>query len=375
MGDTSIEWTDITVNCILARGEGSKARKGGYQSGVGHYCEKISQGCKNCYSSAMQPRFGLPVFQEQRRGGVEVFFAPERMLAVLKRKRPGRVFWNDMTDIFGSWVPNEWIAAMFGIMAATPHLTHQVLTKRAKRMREWFAWAAQADLVGDGIHTCVTAAFGVPELNAFMTRNDSDVEDFERTEYGDLIDDAPAWPLSNVWLGVSCEDQATADERIPELLATPAAVRFVSAEPLLGPIDLGTWLRRDWALMHKWSRYNGEPVPCTFFGLGEHGCDNEPVVFCEEDHGSGTCLEGRCREHHGHHGKSLDWLIMGSESGPGARPMDIAWARSIVDQCKAAGVAVFTKQIATPGHPKGGDPQFWPAGEWPREFPRQEATT
>lgn len=150
MGTTSIEWTDESANPIRARRKGSGLTKGGYKSGVGHCCEKVSPGCKNCYSSATQPRFGLPVFQEQRGGDVECFLDAEVLASVLRRRKPTKFFWCDMTDMFGSWVPNEWIAACFGVMAATPHHTHQVLTKRANRMREWFALpgiAARVDLM------------------------------------------------------------------------------------------------------------------------------------------------------------------------------------------------------------------------------------
>ena len=131
MGSTSIEWTDETINPLRARLNADQKRSG-------HYCEKISPGCKRCYSSKLQPRFGMPQFQEQRRLDVETFLDPSKLHQVLQRKKPTKWFWCDMTDMFGAWVPNEMIAACFGVMAATPWHTHQVLTKRADRMRAWF---------------------------------------------------------------------------------------------------------------------------------------------------------------------------------------------------------------------------------------------
>lgn len=335
MGDTSIEWTDITVNCVLARAEGSKATKGGYQSGVGHYCEKIGPDCKNCYSSGTQPRFGLPVFQEQRRGGVEVFFAPERMLPVLRRREPTKVFWNDMTDTFGHWVPFEWIAAMYAVMLATPQHSHQVLTKRPARRREFIKW------LGDGGIAPFVRAHPEKLRDFFAAGSRFETYRGRRVRSGKdawaMILNAsgcsPHGSLPNVWEGVSCGNQATANERIPDMLATPANVRFVSYEPAIGGVDF----------THVHPTGFPHDVYDALRGLYRGGLDVP----------------------------HLDWVIVGSESGHGARPMDVDWARSAVDQCMAAGVAVFTKQIATPGHAKGGDPALWPAGEWPRQFPEE----
>lgn len=317
MGRTTIEWTDFSVNPIRARlGE----RKG-------HYCEKVSPGCKNCYSSALQRRFGMPPFQEQR-GAAEPFLDVGKLEEVLRRRKPTRYFWCDMTDMFGGWVPNEWIAACFGVMAATPHHTHQVLTKRPKRMREWFEWL---DTVA-GDHGYARVAYCLrseSEVSGKMPRVD---------ETNRLRIQFDEWPLPNVWLGVSAEDQQRADERIPDLLATPAAVRFVSAEPLLGPVRL-PWC---WCV-----RCGVEPE--------RHA---ETHLHCHDD------LQVR----------KLDWVIVGSESGPRGRPMATEWAASLRDQCAAARVAFFTKQIATPwgllcGDRKGTSPRFWPEGDWPRQFP------
>ena len=174
-------------------------------------------------------------------------------------------------DLFHESVPDDWIDRVFAVMALSPQHTFQVLTKRAERMREYFAGnGAYLRVLGDGVER---------ELRNAGIRWHGDNVD----RHSQAIAGATRWPLPNVWLGISAEDQARADERIPYLLATPAAVRFVSAEPLLGPVDL-TQINR------------------------------------------------------------LDWVIAGGESGPGSRPMHPDWVRSLRDQCQAAGTAFFFKQ-------------------------------
>lgn len=455
MGETSIEWTDFSINPIRAR----------LGNAVGHYCEKTSPGCKNCYSSRLQPRFRMPQFQEQRRADVKHWLDVSKLDDVLRRRKPTKYFWCDMCDMFGDWVPDEWIAACFGVMAATPQHTHQVLTKRSKRMRETLSSPDFAALVerfrvmvpagrlaeffapervaevpgwcgyyitskgrvlsdrsksgerlseqhevqpmrgGQGhsrvmlynrgntwrplVHRLVLAAFdesghahdadlqgchldGDPTNNALWNlRWGTQSENWDDSrrhgtrrrycklspdqvaqlrgrasqgESGEALgrafgisgtqarniitgrqwapDHEPAWPLPGVWLGVSAEDQQRADERIPDLLATPAVVRFVSAEPLLGPIDL------------LYSAFNGADSFSAMAGI--------------------------------------DWVIIGGESGPGARSSDVEWYQQLERQCRAAGVAFFLKQLgANPRlankrvplkHPKGGDMSQWPVG-------------
>jgi hypothetical protein len=163
------------------------------------------------------------------------------------------------------------------------------------------------------------------------------------------------WPLPNVWLGVSCEDQATADERIPVLLDTPAAVRFVSAEPLLGPVDLSHWLN----------------IPA-------------PEVF-EDDPLAAHLMAEAIRDGQGDCRRGIDWVIVGGESGPGARPFDLAWARALVGQCRDAGVACFVKQLGAQPQTrfdvlhlddrKGGDPAEWPEDLRVRQFPTRAAAS
>jgi protein gp37 len=207
---------------------------------------------------------------------------------VLRWKRPRRIFWNAHGDLFHEAVPDEAIDRQFAVMALTPQHQHIVLTKRSARMREY----------------CISRFGGwgetalVDEIELLIAKHGD--------RYGN---DGGVWgaPLPNVWLGVSVEDQARADERIPDLLATPAAVRWISAEPLLGRVDL-----RDISP-------NGIQ---TIDALSGRSKDPD-------------WLDASAR---------LDWVVAGGESGPGARPMHPDWARSLRDQCAAAGVPFFFKQ-------------------------------
>ena len=307
MAQTSIEWTDHSINPIRARLRSDPSK-------TGHHCEKISPGCLNCYASRMQLRFGLPEFGgPSRREDVELFFDTAKIAEVLRRKKTTRYFWCDMTDLFLDGHPRSWIHQCFAAMALTPHHTHQVLTKRADRLFEFMSDP-------DTPRTIASWMAGGAMIQA---------------EYKDYT---PPWPPPNVWLGVSVEDQARAHERVPPLVEIPARVRFLSVEPLLGPVDLSPWL------------------------------------------GSGK----------------IHWVILGGESGPQARPCHVAWIRDLVAQCRRAKVAPFVKQLGTvafdpimgiAGHglrvpeeaedlvsrrlrdPKGGDPSEWPEDLRVREFP------
>lgn len=325
---TSIEWTDTTWNPV--RG-----------------CSRVSEGCRNCYAEKMAARFSKPGqpfhgFAKvvaprdmlDRTGGRrngwtgKVELVPEKLAEPLGWKKPQRVFVNSMSDLFHEALSDDAIAAVFGVMAAAPQHTFQVLTKRPERMRRflsqrdpWSTFKAAARSRG------VAAPKSVPES-----------VDWSRA------------PLPNVWLGVSIEDQASADERIPHLLATPAQVRFISAEPLLGPVDLTDLVvdKRPGSEQH-------------FDALD---CDVDPADDCP------------------YGGATLDWVIVGGESGPGARPCDQEWVRSIVRQCQEAGAAVFVKQLGARSicglvpsmellleDRKGGDPAEWPEDLRVREFP------
>jgi protein gp37 len=274
--NTSIEWTDATWNPITG-------------------CSIVSPGCTNCYAMKLAgtrlkhtpSRKGLTV--DSKAGPVwngQVRLNEQWLDQPLRWKRPRRIFVCAHGDLFAENVPDEWIDRVFAVMALAPQHTFQVLTKRAARMRAYMS----------GFECDGARRFHVADAAGRAMQDGDNAHDYVVNL---------AWPLPNVWLGVSAERQQEADERIPELLATPAAIRFVSAEPLLGPITFR------WAKWDDWRDDNGR---------------RRAVV----DH-----LDGLRR---------LDWIIAGGESGANARPMNPAWVRSIRDQCAAAGTAFFFKQ-------------------------------
>lgn len=293
MAETGIEWTNITWNCVVG-------------------CDKCSEGCVNCYALRMAARLeGNPAVKHysgivhtvgKRKPHPEwtgaVRLVPELLGKPLRWRKPRRVFVNSMSDLFHEALSNEAIAAVFGVMAACPRHTFQVLTKRADRMRDWFEWLAHE--LEDDHAPPPTVACGIYAANL-----GSNV---------DYLGAGSAWPLPNVWLGVSAENQRRADERIPHLLATPAAVRFVSYEPALGPIDFTPWLA-------------GAGARRVFREAG--GLDLSTIPA------------------HLQPPPMLHWIIMGSESGPGARPADIQWFRDVIrqrDRWAGPDVALFLKQ-------------------------------
>jgi len=247
---TKIEWTDETWNPVTG-------------------CTRISEGCERCYIERTPPlRMAHRRFDSPQIGATTgVRLHPERLRRPLEWRKPRRIFVCSMADLFHEDVPDNYIGSVFDTMASAPQHTFQVLTKRPARARTL--------------------------LQRWQTNAESDTHFQASWRRHDMLwCDASLWPLPNVWLGVSAEDQRWADIRIPVLLDTPAAVRFVSAEPLLGPIDL---TRR------------GLLAPDEFE-------------------------------------RRLDWVIVGGESGRGARPMHPEWARSLRDQCTAAGVPFLFKQ-------------------------------
>lgn len=287
---TGISWTDATWNPI--RG-----------------CSRVSEGCRNCYAEAMagrccdpgQPYEGLVklVVKEkvlrrdfadgrvelskretrETRWTGEVRFVADHLSDPLRWRRPRKIFVNSMSDLFHESLTNEQIAAVFGVMATAPRHTFQVLTKRARRMREWFEWV---DL------RCEHGLAMFPNDDKDWRARQMLFSASRRAGVELPHHHGGAWPLPNVWLGVSVENQAAADERIPELLRTPSALRFLSCEPLLGPLDVSPHL----GPMH--------------------------------------------------------WVITGCESGAGARPCDVEWLRSLRDQCAEADVPFFLKQAKEP---------------------------
>lgn len=285
---TEIEWTDATWNPIVG-------------------CSVVSPGCTNCYAMKMAARIeamhegthrphilagGGPAPRSHYEGTIadskagavwtgKVALAPEHILTQPLRWRRGRrIFVNSMGDLFHESLPDEWIDLVFAVMNAADWHDYQVLTKRSARMRDYMTFD-RGQRIADA-----QVEMGLPV-------------------HVDI-------PARHIWLGVSAEDQRRADERVPDLLATPAAVRFVSAEPLLGLINFRRIAHGDESDLNA---LKGEIV----FTPQHRAIPPKPTA-------------------------KLDWVIVGGESGPSARPMHPDWARSIRDQCAAAGVPFFFKQ-------------------------------
>ncbi|MGE0725866.1 MAG: phage Gp37/Gp68 family protein [Alphaproteobacteria bacterium] len=317
MGDKSqIEWTDATWNPIVG-------------------CSVISPGCTNCYAmrqaariEKMNPTGGSGsnyvnhydgTTRPSKAGPVwtgKIAVARDDLfLKPLSWRRPRMIFVNSMGDLFHEAIPDAAIDRAFAVMALAPQHTFQLLTKRAARMRAYMTSRS-----GDDHLTAWAMAH--PRGSLPITAHEVTARHWPvATEEHRRLYRAtrPTFPLPNVSLGVSAEDQARADERIPELLATPAAARFVSAEPLLGAVDFT-------ALAF--------PKSCDCVGHAPTLDALQATAYCA------GCCEGPERLDLGR----LDWIIVGGESGPGARPMHPDWARSIRDQCAAAGVPFFFKQ-------------------------------
>lgn len=321
MSESSIEWTDATWNPV--RG-----------------CALTSPGCSNCYAMKFAHRFsgkGKPydgLTRQRAKGGPvwtgEFRFVPEMLSLPMRTRKPTTWFVNSMSDLFGDGVSNEQIAAVFGVMAACPRHTFQVLTKRAARMAEWFRWVAEqakGERMIRGAKSVVCAAaedaMSLPATGLLAFGADNSATPAERKEQTRRNEDAFAiyqahivnagigWPLSNVWIGVSVENQEWADKRVPHLLRVPAAVRFVSYEPALDRVQL---------------RMIGSDGQSAYDALGGI-----------RRHDDGTPINGT-------EGPRLSWVIAGAESGQGARPMSEEWARSMRDDCAGTGVAFFYKQ-------------------------------
>lgn len=266
MSKSSIEWTEHTWNPVSG-------------------CTRVSMGCDNCYAATLTKRLAA-MGQEKYQGLVNpgkghfngvVKLHEDALEIPLKRWMPTTYFVNSMSDLFHPSVPFSFVDKVFAVMARAHWHTFQILTKRPERMAEYLGARI------DGGSTEARVAWESTQ----MVENPSD-----HPELGD----AWTWPLPNVWLGTSIEDQAAADERIPDLAKVTAIVRFLSCEPILGPIEIGTWF---WSMMSD-----------------DRDC-------------------------------AIGWVIVGGESGPNARPMELEWAEALVSQCLAADVPVFVKQLGT----------------------------
>ncbi len=284
MTTTSIQWSQLVWNPL--RG-----------------CSRVSPGCENCYAETIAERFSGPGlhfegYAERGKGWTRKvsLLGGDKLLDPLHWKAPRKIFVNSMSDLFHEAITNEQIAAIFGVMAACPQHTFQVLTKRAARMRAWFAWMEEARVLGsEPLAECLLGAISPGTTSS-------------RARLAALTVKRP-WPLPNVHLGVSVENQHYADERIPDLLHTPAVVRWVSAEPLLDGIELGRYLdSQGWYAQKVWTAPGSAPIPP-------------------------------------HHQGSLDWVVVGGESGHHARPFDLVWARALLNQCGRYHVPIFVKQL------------------------------
>ncbi len=318
MSKTNIQWTQESWNPVVG-------------------CSILSPGCTNCYAMKMASRIERMNAEARERGkgatapqydgttrsvngnvvwsGKLALAGDNVLLQPLKRKQPTTYFVNSMGDLFHEDVPDEWIDKVFAVMALSPQHTFQVLTKRAQRMRDYLCDIHLKRRLCASFETISPSEF-VKSLCAARG-------------HGVSVVNVGCLPLANVWLGVSTERQQEADERIPLLLQTPAAVRFISAEPLLGPIDL-TGIRA--------ARDPAEPESEWLFDaldIGDMYQQRFSNSFGEIWYDSG---DGPYRE------AKLDWVIVGGESGHEARSMHPAWARSLRVQCEAAGVAFFFKQ-------------------------------
>lgn len=271
-------------------------------------CTRVSEGCRHCYAEAIAARFSDPGqpfegFATRTSGGPRwtgrVALVEDRLTLPLRWRRPATIFASSTSDIFHESLSDADIDRIFAVMALAPRHIFQVLTKRAERMRAWATDPRTSERIAR-VMLRRYPGWGVPAETVFGAL-------INRAEEADP--ESARWPLPNVWLGVSVEDQAAADARIPHLLATPAAKRFLSCEPLLGPVDLASlhW-RQGW--LDGARLFEAKPG----------------ILDCKWD------------------GPRIDWVIAGGESGRGARPMHPDWARGLRDQCRNAGVPFFFKQ-------------------------------
>lgn len=285
MGDTRIEWATKVWNPVTG-------------------CSKVSPGCKNCYAERMAKRlagrFGYP-----KDNPFKVTLHHDRLDEPLKRwRKPQMVFVCSMGDLFHDDVPFEFTDDVFENIAVCQSHTFLILTKRPERMQRWFETVTERrPMPGQGVCT------GGPPFCIGEPDHDASVG----------YCGAP-WPLPNVWLGVTAENQEMVNKRIPILLQIPAAKHFVSVEPMLGPVNL------------------------TRIDLGPNGYG---LTF-ELDALTGWATgysenSGRPRVHRNDRFAKLDWVICGAESGHGARPADPNWVRNLRDQCVTAGVPFFFK--------------------------------
>ena len=297
MGKSNIEWTDMVWNPVTG-------------------CTKISEGCQNCYAERMAMRFT---------GHFNVTLHPDRLNQPLHWRKPRRIFVCSMGDLFHEDVPDEFVDKVMAIMAIQDQLypkhTFLVLTKRPARMKIYFDKLYSFNRAEDG------NSYGrlLSEISKYAP-------DYV---FGSYSCRENFLPFSNLWLGVTAENQEQADKRIPILLQIPAAKRFVSIEPLLGPVDL--------------TRINVSQLPACN-GYVANALDSRINSILDKPY------------------KHLDWVIIGAESGPNRRECKIEWVRAILSQCRAVGIPVFIKQLHINGKLSKNMAE-WPEDLRVREYP------
>lgn len=304
MRRTEVGYADYSCNPIRARRVDAprtpeEAERFEGRVSPGWACVRVSAGCRNCYAAAMNRRLGTGLdYTVPNLARVETYL-DERVIQDMLRFRPkgpyknGRerpvVFMCDMTDLFGEWVTDAMRDRVFAAAALRPDVDWLMLTKRPEGALEYLT-SEPEDAIGEAMES----------LTGRPVSGDAPDDSY------DQLDDLP---LPNVGIGVSVEDQAAMEQRVGVLASIPAAWRWLSCEPLLGPLDLGRWME-----------YGGV----------------SPV----------------------------DWVVVGGESGPGHRPMEVAWLEDVAWQCRKADVPVFVKQDSGP---RPGEQGRIPAELWARK--------
>lgn len=296
-----IHWTDISVNPIhILREDGSNG---------GHFCNKVSPGCLNCYSETQNQSNYFNFASKLKYSGKapnNLIFDDAVMRKLIRSRSSKKIFLCSMTDLFADWVSDDWLDKAFIYMAIAKQHTFQILTKRPERIRSYLQQGAKQRI-----------RRGAVDLGRSLNLPPERYEPYETCDFD--------WPLANIWLGASVENQKMADQRIPYLLNSLAVVRFLSCEPLLEKVDLSEFLNV----------------------------------------------------------KGNSWVIVGGESGSQSRPCQLDWIESIVTQCQQQSVAVFVKQWGQNSlaysaglskkiklkDRKGGDMAEWPESIRVRQFP------
>ena len=304
MGKTSIEWSADSVNPLIAFNVDEKR---------GWFCEKIAAGCKNCYAERMNQWRGNGVRYAADQAAKVTMKLDEKLLRKIAGfKKPRKIFPCDMTDLFGRWVPDEWIDAVLAAFYGLPERFEiQFLTKRAARMQEYMA-------APDRRQKVLKAGFGLG-LRWALAGTQS------------LVESPAAWPPPHFQFGVSVACQEDVEIQIPAMLRTPAALRWVSYEPAIGPADIFKYLS-----------------PMCPFSKDEHKRHQNGNLICDY--------------------RKIDWVVCGSESGPGRRPWKLEWFEKVVQDCTEAGVPVFVKQLTDASGYRIPFEQ-WPTNLQVRQFP------